>query len=200
MVGSGSSLESWALGSAASAWRRRVATCLRLKISTLSQRLLTVFVRYRERVRPIQSAVILAVGSELTTGHDARHQLRRSGARADRAGRARAALDGAAGRPGRCHRRPFGARSSDADLVVSTGGLGPTPDDLTREAIAAACGLEPRVDAALLARIEACSRGAAQPCPRRTASRRGSSMAPWPCTTPMGLRPAGGSIGQTAAS
>jgi nicotinamide-nucleotide amidase len=32
------------------------------------------------------------------------------------------------------------------DLVVSTGGLGPTPDDLTRESIAAVVGEEPIVD------------------------------------------------------
>lgn len=44
----------------------------------------------------------------------------------------------------------FRSALETADLVVSTGGLGPTPDDLTREAIAAACGLQVHEDPALI--------------------------------------------------
>jgi nicotinamide-nucleotide amidase len=50
----------------------------------------------------------------------------------------------------------------DADLVVTSGGLGPTHDDRTVELVARALGVELRVDDALRAEIEAISRAFAK--------------------------------------
>lgn len=120
--------------------------------------------RYRGRVRAIQTAVILAVGSELTTGTtrdtnsgDLARELTALGVRVLRS---MAIPDDLA-----IATSAVGAALADADLLLTTGGLGPTPDDLTREAIAAACGLVPRVDAGLLAQIDAMftRRGVAMP-------------------------------------
>lgn len=95
--------------------------------------------------RPLRSAVLLAVGSELTLGEtrdtnagDLARSLSEAGvdvlwmsALPDRMATVTAAL-----------RQGLAA----ADLVVTTGGLGPTPDDLTREAIAEVLGERPSVD------------------------------------------------------
>jgi nicotinamide-nucleotide amidase len=97
---------------------------------------------------PVTTAEILAVGSELLVGEtrdtnsgDLARQLTELGVEVIRISQlpddlaaVREALTAALGR---------------ADLVVTSGGLGPTPDDLTREAIAAVLGLEPEVDADL---------------------------------------------------
>jgi nicotinamide-nucleotide amidase len=61
--------------------------------------------------------------------------------------------------------RTLGRATEDADLVVITGGVGPTEDDLTREAIAAFVGEEVRVDPELLRTVERffASRGIVMP-------------------------------------
>ncbi|HZM71868.1 MAG TPA: molybdopterin-binding protein [Candidatus Polarisedimenticolia bacterium] len=98
--------------------------------------------------RALVAAEILSIGSELTVGET----------RDTNAGELARELSGLGVRVGRLTALPdelasvtaaFVAALERADVVVSTGGLGPTPDDLTREAISAAVGQEPYVDAAL---------------------------------------------------
>jgi nicotinamide-nucleotide amidase len=98
--------------------------------------------------RRIQTAELLSIGSELTVGEtrdtnagDLARSLTGLGvavdriqALPDRLATVQEAMSVAIGR---------------TDLVVTTGGLGPTPDDLTREAVAAALGQTPAIDAEL---------------------------------------------------
>lgn len=96
-------------------------------------------------VRRVRSAEILAVGSELTLGET----------RDTNGGEIARALAGAGVSIHRIAAVPdalplvCGAIAEGlgrSDLVVATGGLGPTPDDLTREAIAEVVGESPTID------------------------------------------------------
>jgi nicotinamide-nucleotide amidase len=95
--------------------------------------------------RPILSAEILSIGSELTVGEtrdtNAGELARELTALGVRVVRLQALPDDLA-----AVTTAFERALGTADLVISTGGLGPTPDDLTREAIAAALGRQPAVD------------------------------------------------------
>src|SRR5258706_4129013 len=95
--------------------------------------------------RRIATAELLSIGTELTVGET----------RDTNAGDLARSLTGLGIAVGRIQAVPdelgtvrdaLAAAIGRADLVVSTGGLGPTPDDLTREAIAAVVGEEPTVD------------------------------------------------------
>jgi nicotinamide-nucleotide amidase len=98
--------------------------------------------------RRLLTAELLSIGSELTVGET----------RDTNAGELARSLTGSGVRVTRLTALPddlvavteaFRAGLARSDLVVSTGGLGPTPDDLTREAIAAACGESATVDPGL---------------------------------------------------
>jgi nicotinamide-nucleotide amidase len=95
--------------------------------------------------RRLLTAELLSIGSELTVGEtrdtnagELARSLTELGVRVTRMTAVPDVLD--------VVRDAFAAGLQRSDLVVSTGGLGPTPDDLTREAIAAACGESPVVD------------------------------------------------------
>lgn len=138
--------------------------------------------------RPILTAELLAVGSELTTG----------GTRDTNGGELAASLTELGVTVGRLTLLPDRLRDVSeaiataldrADLVVTTGGLGPTPDDLTREAIANVCGEALVVDPALEGELRGlfARRGIAMPEGNRkqawlissaTALRNGQGTAP----------------------
>lgn len=105
-------------------------------------------------VRTHHRAAILAVGDEITLGQTLDTNSRWLAARLLDAGvtpveHVTVADDVSS------HAAALGRLAATVDLVVCTGGLGPTPDDLTREALAAAMG-EPLVeDSAALAAVEA---------------------------------------------
>ncbi len=98
--------------------------------------------------RRLLTAEMLSIGSELTVGEtrdtnagELARSLTELGIRVERLTALPDRLDVVT--------EAFRAARARVDLVVSTGGLGPTPDDLTREAIAAAVGQSPTVDPAL---------------------------------------------------
>lgn len=95
--------------------------------------------------RPFRTAELLAVGSELTTGETRDTnggELARSLSLQGVEVRRIIALPDDLALVTAAFAEALGA----VDLVVATGGLGPTPDDLTREAVAAAVGEVPAID------------------------------------------------------
>lgn len=80
----------------------------------------------------------------------------------------------------------------EAQLVIMTGGLGPTPDDITREAIAEAIGMPLVENTEALAQIRAFFRHWQRPMPdsnrRQAMIPRGCELIPNPCGTAPGIR------------
>ncbi|MDZ4819668.1 MAG: CinA family nicotinamide mononucleotide deamidase-related protein [Planctomycetota bacterium] len=85
----------------------------------------------------------------------------------------------------------FRAAIDRADLIISTGGLGPTADDLTRQAVADAAGVELYLDDEALRQIEQLFSRRGRPMPERNRSQAffpvGSRVIPNPEGTAPGI-------------
>ena len=99
-------------------------------------------------MEPLRTAELLSIGTELTVGEtrdtnagDLARELTERGVIVTRI----TALPDDLG----AVTAGFADALARSDLVISTGGLGPTPDDLTREALAAHLGETPAVDPSL---------------------------------------------------
>jgi nicotinamide-nucleotide amidase len=116
------------------------------------------------RARPILTAELLAIGTELTVGETTDTN---SGDLARSLGTHGVAVTRISDLPDHLPTVVEALRVAldRADLVITTGGLGPTPDDLTREAVAEVCGEQLETDPATLAWLEAMWARRGQPFP-----------------------------------
>ncbi|MCX5655928.1 MAG: competence/damage-inducible protein A [Planctomycetota bacterium] len=85
----------------------------------------------------------------------------------------------------------FRVAAGEADLVIATGGLGPTLDDCTRDALAAAAGVplaeSPEAKAHLVAWAKACGRTLSESNFRQALLPRGAKIIPNPIGTAVGI-------------
>ena len=115
-------------------------------------------------VRPIRTAELLAIGTELTVGETLDTN---SGELARSLVAHGVSVLRVANLPDDLAVVVEALRTAlaRADLVVTTGGLGPTPDDLTREAVAMVCGEDLVIDEGTLALLRELWARRGQPFP-----------------------------------